>query len=87
MSLDYQALAGKFMGAQQAQALQNNAEDLRRLAESADGQKVRALLGDEEQMARALEQGDTEKLRQLMQSVLSSQEGARFAQQLGQLLK
>lgn len=87
MSLDYQELAGKLMDREQVRALQNNAEDIRRLAESADGQRVRQLMGDEGKMARALEQGDAETLKQLMQSILSTQEGARLARQLTDLLQ
>ena len=68
------------------QAPENGAGNLQKLAESADGKKVRKLLGDEKKAAKALETGDAAELKQIMERVLSTEEGKRLASQLKDLL-
>ena len=69
-----------------ARALKANAGSIRKLAESADGKKVRELLGDEEKAAKALETGDAAALKQILERVMSAEEGRRLANQLKDLL-
>ena len=56
---------------------------LKRLAESRDGQKVRSLLGDEKTLAQAVEKGDATALQGALQKLLATPEGRRLFQQLG----
>ena len=79
--------AGKnLMTEDRAKSLKANAGNIQKLAESADGQKVRKLLWDEQRAAKALETGDAAELRQIMERVLSTEEGRRLAGQLKDLL-
>lgn len=87
MAKELEQMAEGLLDPEKALALKQNSRDIRKLAESRDGQKVRALLGDEKQVARALETGDGEELKKLMNRVLSTEEGARLAQQLMGLMK
>lgn len=87
MSTDYQKLAGSLMGGNNAEELEKNAEAIQRLAKSEDGQKVKNLIGDERKLASALENGDTETLKNMVNTILSTAEGARLAEQLSGLLK
>lgn len=74
------------MTEEQTRSLKANAGNLQKLAESADGKKVRKLLGDEKKAAKALETGDAAELKQIMERVLSTEEGKRLASQLKDLL-
>ena len=78
--------AGNLLTEEQTQSLKANAGNLQKLAESADGKKVRKLLGDEKKAAKALETGDAAELKQIMERVLSTEEGKRLASQLKDLL-
>ena len=60
--------------------------ELRRLAESRDGQKVRSLLGDEKALAEAVEKGDAAALQGALQTLLASPEGRRLFRQLGGMM-
>ena len=59
---------------------------LRKLTESADGQKVRSLLGDEQALAQAVEKGDAAVLQSALQTLLASPEGRRLFDQLGGMM-
>ena len=78
--------AGNLLTEEQTRSLKANAGNLQKLAESADGKKVRKLLGDEKKAAKALETGDAAELKQIMERVLSTEEGRRLAGQLKDLL-
>ena len=78
--------AGNLLTEEQTSSLKANAGNLQKLAESADGKKVRKLLGDEKKAAMALETGDAAELKQIMERVLSTEEGKRLASQLKDLL-
>ena len=78
--------AGNLLTEEQTSSLKANAGNLQKLAESADGKKVRKLLGDEKKAAKALETGDAAELKQIMERVLSTEEGKRLASQLKDLL-
>ena len=71
---------------ERARSLQANAESIQKLAESPEGRKVKKLLGDEQRAAKALETGDTAELKQIMERVLSTEEGRRLAGRLKDLL-
>lgn len=77
---------GDLLTEDRARALQANAGSLQKLAESPDGKKVRELLGDEQKAAKALETGNAAELRQIMERVLSTEEGRRLADRLKDLL-
>ena len=60
--------------------------DLKRLAESADGQKLGRMI-DARAVEQAARSGDAAALSALLRSVLSTEEGRRLARQAENLLK
>ena len=60
--------------------------DLKRLAESADGQKLGQMI-DARAVEQAARSGDAAALSALLRSVLSTEEGKRLARQAENLLK
>ena len=63
-----------------------NTGDLKRLAESADGQKLGQMI-DARAVEQAARSGDAAALSALLRSVLSTEEGRRLARQAENLLK
>ena len=61
-------------------------DDLKRLAESADGQKLGQMI-DARAVEQAARSGDAAALSALLRSVLSTEEGKRLARQAENLLK
>ncbi len=61
-------------------------EQLRRLAESRDGQKLRSALGDEKALAEAVKNGDAAVLQNALQSLLATPEGRRLFARLGGMM-
>ncbi len=59
--------------------------ELKRLADSADGQRLARMLDAES--VRQAAAGDGEAMRRLLGSVLSTGEGRRLAQQLSELMR
>lgn len=61
------------------------AEQLKRLADSADGKKITAML-DQNEVERAAKNGDTAALQKILTQVLSTGEGKRLAEQLSKTM-
>lgn len=62
------------------------AEKLRTLAASADGQKL-SQMADRQALAEAAKRGDTAALQAMMGRLLSTAEGRRLSEQVRQLLQ
>ena len=61
------------------------ARELKKLANSADGQKLGKML-DEDAVRSAVKNGDTAGLQEMLRGVLSTGEGQRLAAQIRQLM-
>ena len=61
------------------------AGELKKLANSADGQKLGKML-DEDAVRSAVKSGDTAGLQEMLRGVLSTGEGQRLAAQIRQLM-
>ncbi|MBR3292914.1 MAG: hypothetical protein IKI69_00615 [Oscillospiraceae bacterium] len=61
------------------------AEQLKNLAASLDGQKLSAML-DQKALAEAAKSGDTEALRRMMSGILGTAEGQRLSAAVQKLL-
>ena len=68
------------------QKLLRKKSELENLANSPDGEKIKGML-DEKKLMDAAENGDMETLKSALDQVLRTQEGARLAGQLSDLLK
>ena len=62
------------------------AEQLKTLAASADGQKLRGMV-DRTALAEAARSGDTEALRSIMSRLLSTAEGRRLSAEVQKMLR
>ena len=87
MAQDLERMAEGLLDRDKAEALNRNAKDIRKLAESPEGKKVGERRGEEKQGGRALGRGDAAELKKLMTKVLSTEEGTRLAQQLMGLMR
>ena len=61
-------------------------EELRALADSADGRRLGARI-DDAAVEKALRSGDNEALRQILQGVLRTDEGQRLAENLRRMMQ
>ncbi|NLL38718.1 MAG: hypothetical protein GX254_03910 [Clostridiales bacterium] len=87
MSTQFEKLANEFLSSSKGSRLQNKADEIKKIATSSDGQKVREMMGNTEELKTAMEKGDTETLQKVIKKVMSTEEGARLARQLSELLK
>ena len=62
------------------------AEDIKKLAESADGIKLAGMI-DPRQMEMAARSGDADTLKALLQTVLQTQEGKRLAENVRKMME
>lgn len=87
MSTQFEKLASEFINNSKGSKLQDKAEEIKKIATSSDGQKVKKMMGNTEELKAAMEKGDTETLQNVIKKVMSTEEGARLAKQLSDLLK
>ena len=67
-------------------ARRGKADDIKKLAESADGIKLAGMI-DSRQMEMAARSGDADTLKALLQSVLQTQEGKRLAENVRKMME
>ena len=60
-------------------------DDIKRLAESEDGQKIGRMI-DAEKLQRAARSGDSKTMHELLSAVLSTDEGKRLAENVRRML-
>lgn len=60
-------------------------DDIKRLAESEDGQKISRMI-DTEKLQQAAKSGDSKALHDMLSAVLSTDEGRRLAENLRKML-
>lgn len=87
MSTDFEKLASEFMKSKDSSKIMSKADEIKKIATSNDGQKVMKMMGNTDKLKAAMEKGDTDTLQNVIKNVLSTEEGARLAQQLSELLK
>lgn len=68
-------------------SLSSKKGELEKLANSADGQKVKSMMDPDGRIQSAYEKGDMEAVRRAVTDILKTDEGARLAKQLSDLLK
>lgn len=66
-------------------ARQGKTDDLKKLAESADGQKISRMI-DTEKIQQAAKSGDSKALHDMLSQVLSTDEGRRLAESVRKML-
>ena len=83
---NFESRAGEFLGTSEGKNLLSKKPALEKLANSADGKRVKELLGGSE-IETAAKSGDIASLSSAILSALKTEEGARFASQLKELMK
>jgi len=66
-------------------ARQGKTDDLKKLAESADGQKISRMI-DTDKIQQAAKSGDSKALHDMLSKVLSTDEGKRLAESVRKML-
>lgn len=62
------------------------ADDIKRLAQSPDGEKLKNLIGEAE-IEKAVSSGDAAALKKILGSVLSTEEGRRLAENVRRMME
>jgi hypothetical protein len=86
MNENIQKAAGDFLQTEQGKRLAANRAELEKLAASEDGKRMRALLSGTDLQAAA-SGGDVSALTSAIADALKTEEGARLARQLRELMK
>jgi hypothetical protein len=87
MAMDFNKAASDLMKTPAGAKLSGKQEEIGKLIDSPEGQKVKELLnGEEQNVMTALEKGDMAVLKNTLANILSTEEGARLAEQLRQMM-
>jgi hypothetical protein len=62
-------------------------EVLEQLATSSDGQKVKSMIDPDGALQSAYQRGDIAAMQRAVEGILNTEEGARLAKQLGDIMK
>lgn len=82
----FESTVENFLGSPQGKKLVSNKPALEKLANSTDGQKVKELLGGSK-IEEAAKSGDIVSLASAISNAFKTEEGARLASQLKELMK
>lgn len=83
---NYESGMEDFLNTSEGKKLMSNKPALEKLANSADGQRVKQLLGGSK-IEEAAKKGDIVSLASAIQNAFKTEEGARLADQLKELMK
>ena len=86
MTDNFENKAGEFLGTPEGKKLASKKPALEKLANSSDGRRVREMLGGSK-IEEAAKSGDVVSLATAIQNALKTEEGARLAAQLKELMK
>ena len=87
MKQEWENKAETLLNSQQAQQLLKQKDAIGQIASSGDGQKVKAMMEGNSAVSDALAAGDMNALRSALTGILKTEEGARLAAQLGNLMQ
>ena len=87
MAMDLNKAASDILNTPAGAKLSGKQEELGKLISSPEGRKVQEMLsGDEQNVMSALENGDMAVLKKTLSNILQTEEGARLAAQLRQMM-
>lgn len=88
MALDLNKAADDFLSTPAGAKLSGKKDELKKLVNSADGQKVKSMLsGNEADVMAAIENGDLAVLQKTLSQILKTEEGSRIADQLMKMMR
>ncbi len=87
MPTEFEKFASELLAGHNNAALKGKENNLKNLAETQDAQKIRQMLSNGDSVKKAMARGDTAALENIVQNILSTQEGARLAEELVKMFK
>lgn len=88
MALDLNRAANDFFSSPEGAKLSEKKDDLNKLMNSPEGQNVKNMLTiNEAGLVTALEKGDTAVLKKALSDILKTEDGARIAEQILNMMK
>ena len=88
MEMDLSKTAGELLKTPTGAKLAEKKEDIEKLMHSQEGQNVKNMLsGDEETLKAAIADGDMETLQKKLAQILKTEDGAKLAAQIQNLMK
>ena len=79
--------AQELLKSKQGEKLIGKKDEIAKLANSSDGQKVKSMLERESGLKNAIDSGDIGALKDTLSKILKTDEGARIASQLNDMMK
>ena len=87
MASEFEKKAEAFLGGSGGKKLNEKRGEIQQLADSDDGRKVKSMLDENGSLQAAVEKGDVGALKNVLSQVLNTDEGARLAKRLSELMK
>lgn len=88
MGNDFKKAAMDLLNSEAGVKLTGKKDEIEKLVSSADGQKIKAMLdGDDGKLMAAVKSGDISALKSKLNDILKTEEGARLAKQLSEMMK
>lgn len=88
MADNFDQMAEQLLNSTSKAKLVSKKGQLEKLANSSDGEKIKELIGDGgEDIKKAFAKGDTDALKSMVANILKTEEGARIAKQLSDMMK
>ncbi|HHU05673.1 MAG TPA: hypothetical protein GXZ65_04230 [Clostridiales bacterium] len=87
MDNNLENIARSMLKSMGGEKLSEKMSELNKLAESKDAQNLKQKLGDGSEILKAAQKGDSQTLQCLLSSILQTEEGARIARTISDMLK
>jgi len=87
MSTDFKKCAENLLNSESGGQVRRKKAEIQELANSPDGMKIKTMLDRNGALSDAVENGDITALKDVLSRVLSTDEGARLAKKLSELMK
>jgi len=87
MSTDFKKCAENLLNSESGGQVRRKKTEIQELANSPDGMKIKTMLDRNGALSDAVESGDITALKDVLSRVLSTDEGARLAKKLSELMK
>ena len=88
MANNFEKTAWELLNSTSGANLSEKHEEIQKMMSSEDGKKIQEMMsGENQKLKSAVEQGDIASLKGALTSILKTEEGARLAKQLSDLMK
>ena len=87
MQNKYGSSMGNIFNSPQGKKIMSKKNDLEKLVSSSDGQKIKAMLENKGDLMAAAQNGDIQTLQKTLSDILNTEEGARLAKKLSNMME